>query len=177
MSTEKQKILVAYFSHRGENYFNGKLVNLTVGNTELAAKLIAEETHGDLFEIKTVKKYPFVYQECTIEAQNELRVGSRPALAEGVDISGYDMIFLGYPNWWGTMPMPVWTFLEAYDFSSKIIFPFCTHEGSGMGKSERDLKEICPMTKVLKGLPIRGTEVKDAERTIKAWLKNNLEGL
>lgn len=82
----------------------------------------------------------------------------------------YDTIILGYPNWWGTFPMAVFTFLEEYDFTGKTILPFCTHEGSGLGGSERDIKRICPTATVAKGLAIHGSNVKNANETIKAWL-------
>ena len=82
----------------------------------------------------------------------------------------YEVIYLGYPNWWGTFPMAVFTFLESYDFSGKTIIPFCTHEGSGIGSSERDIKKLCPDAKVLTGLAIRGGSVKSADSIIKSWL-------
>jgi flavodoxin len=79
----------------------------------------------------------------------------------------------GYPNWWGTMPMAVWIFLEAHDFAGKTILPFCTHEGSGLGQSERDIRSLCPGARVLRGLAIRGGSVRKAEQTIAAWLQEN----
>ena len=99
MSIKNQKVLIAYFSHRGQNYCKGKTVDLAVGNTECAAKMISEETKGDLFEIKACEEYPFSYRECVARAKEELRANSRPKLATDADISGYDVIFLGYPNW------------------------------------------------------------------------------
>ncbi len=170
MSTKEQKILVAYFSHKGQNYCKGKIVDLAVGNTERVAKMIAEETNGDLFEIKVYEEYPFSYRDCVSKAKEELRVNSRPDLSTDADISSYDVIFLGYPNWCGTMPMPVWTFLESHDFSGKIICPFCTHEGSGMGRSEGDLKKICPSADIRPGLAIYGSEVQSAGGLIKAFV-------
>jgi flavodoxin len=86
-------------------------------------------------------------------------------------MESYDVIYLGYPNWWGTFPMAVFTFLEAYDFSGKTIIPFCTHEGSGMGGSERDIKKLCPGARVEKGLPIKGGSVQGAEKEISSWLQ------
>ena len=83
----------------------------------------------------------------------------------------YAVVFLGYPNWWGTMPMAVWTFLESYDFSGKTILPFCTHEGSGLGHSERDIQKLCPGAKVVKGLAIKGSQVQRAGKDIEAWLR------
>jgi flavodoxin len=86
-------------------------------------------------------------------------------------MDSYDVIYIGYPNWWGTMPMAVFTFLEEYDFSGKTIVPFCTHERSGMGRSERDIKKLCPNAKVLSGLAIRGGNVERADKDITNWLK------
>ena len=86
-------------------------------------------------------------------------------------IEEYDTIFVGYPNWWGTMPMPVFTFLEHYDFTGKVLLPFCTNEGSGMGNSERDLKRICKGALVKPGLAIHGAEVKESQGKILSWLK------
>jgi flavodoxin len=86
-------------------------------------------------------------------------------------MGSYDLIYLGYPNWWGTMPMAVFTFLESYDFSEKTMIPYCTHEGSGMGSSERDIKKLCPNAKMLSGLAIRGGSVDRADKDIANWLK------
>ncbi len=166
------KVLVAYFSREGGNYVGGSIVNLPVGNTELAAKMAADAAGGDLFKIDPLKKYSADYRACTEEAQKELRANARPSLTVYPEsIAGYETVVLGYPNWWGTMPMPVWTFLEKYDFSGKTILPFCTHEGSGMGNSESDIKKLCPGANVQRGLAIRGSSVKNAGKDIAAWLK------
>jgi len=167
----RNKSLIAWYSRKGENYLNGNIVNLTVGNTEVVARKIKKFTRGDLFEIDTVKTYPVDYTETTQVAQTEKRQNARPELAKTVeDIDAYDVIYLGYPNWWGTFPMAVFTFLESYDFSGKTIIPFCTHEGSGLGNSERDIKKLCPTATVLPGLAIRGGSVKSGDSTIKAWI-------
>jgi len=165
------KSLIAYYSRKGENYLNGNIVNLTVGNTEVVAKKIQSLTGSDLFEIDTVKPYPNDYTETTNVAKDEKRGNARPELTATVEnIDSYDIIYLGYPNWWGTFPMAVFTFLESYDFSGKTIIPFCTHEGSGIGSSERDIKRLCPDAKVLSGLAIRGGSVNSADSIIKSWL-------
>lgn len=166
------KSLIAYFSRKGNNYAAGSIVNLPIGNTEVIAKKIQELTGSDMFQIKTVKSYPEDYTETTYVAQEEKRKNSRPELTEIVDdMDSYDVIYIGYPNWWGTMPMAVFTFLESYDFSGKTIIPFCTHEGSGMGSSERDIKKLCPNAKVLSGLAIRGGSVDRADKDVANWLK------
>jgi len=172
MTGPDKKSLIVYYSRKGNNYVGGKIINLPVGNTEVVAKKIKEFTGSDLFEIKTVKSYPKDYMETTEVAQDELHENARPELSESVDnIGAYDTIYLGYPNWWGTMPMAVYTFLESYDFSDKTVIPFCTHEGSGIGSSERDIKKVCPKAKVEKGLAIRGSNVFNAADSIASWLK------
>ena len=168
------RTLIAYFSRKGNNYVNGNIVDLPVGNTEVAAKMIQALAGGDLFHIDTVKAYPSDYTKATEVAQRELSLNARPALAAQMDnLGGCDLVFLGYPNWWGTMPMAVWTFLEAHDFKGKTILPFCTHEGSGLGQSERDIRKLCPGARVLPGLAIRGGSVAKAEKAVAAWLKQS----
>ena len=165
------KCLIAYFSREGENYVNGSVVNLAVGNTEVAAKEIQKLTGADTFRILAEQDYPADYGKTTDVARQELRQDARPTLSGHVDnMDEYSLIFLGYPNWWGTMPMAVCTFLEDYDFSGKTIVPFCTHEGSGLGRSERDIKRICPHATVLPGISIRGGSVHKAGNDISAWL-------
>ena len=168
------KSLIAYYSRAGDNYVGGSIVNLPVGNTELAASMIQELTGGDLFRIDTVKKYPEDYHKTTDVAQTELRQNARPELTGHVhNMDDYGVIILGYPNWWGTMPMAVFSFLEKYTFAGKTIIPFCTHEGSGMGHSESDIRKVCPDAKVLKGLPITGGSVQSAGNDISAWLRKS----
>ena len=168
------KSLIAYFSRKGDNYVNRSIVNLPVGNTEVAANVIRKLTGGDEFRIRTVDDYPTDYNKTTDVAKQQLRENARPKLSGHVDnMDEYSLIFLGYPNWWGTMPMPVFTFLEEYDFSGKTIIPFCTHEGSGLGRSESDIKKICPHATVLTGISIRGGSVHRAENDVSVWLSKS----
>jgi len=168
------KNLIAYFSREGNNYVSGGIVNLPVGNTEAAANMIQKLTGSDMFRIQTVKNYPSDYNETTDVAKQELRQNARPKLSGHVDnVDEYAVIILGYPNWWGTMPMAVLTFLEEYDFSGRTIIPFCTNEGSGLGRSESDIKHACPDARVLNGLSIRGGSVQRAENDISAWLRKS----
>jgi flavodoxin len=169
------KSLVAYFSRPGNNYVGGSIVSLPVGNTEVVARKIHELTGSDLFRIKTVRNYPEDYMETTNAAQEEKRQNARPVLTDKVSSMGsYDVVYVGYPNWWGTMPMAVFTFLESYDLSGKTIAPFCTHEGSGMGRSEQDIKTLCPKAKVLPGLAIRGGGVNNEDKELADWLKRTV---
>lgn len=166
------KILIAYFSRPSNNYVGGSIVNLPVGNTEIAARKLHDLTGGSLFKIDPIKKYSEDYYACTEEAQKELCANARPELSEyPQSIDEYDTIILAYPNWWGTMPMPSFTFLERYDFSGKTILPLCTNEGSGMGKSEADIKKLCPGADVKPGLAIRGSSVGHADRELKSWIE------
>lgn len=169
------KILIAYYSRKGENYVNGNIKNLTKGNTEVVAEFVQKAVGGDLLEIDTVKKYPTDYTECTVEAKEELRQKARPELKDKLpSIAEYDLIFLGYPCWWGTMPMACYTFLEHYDTAGKKIIPFCTHEGSGMGGSVKEIKKTCPGAIVADGLPIRGSNAAKSESEVTAWAKKNM---
>ncbi len=166
------KILIAYYSRKGQNYVNGSIKNLTKGNTEIIAEFIREAVGGELFEIDTVKNYPVDYTECTEVAKVEIQKKARPELKNylpGVD--EYDKIFLGYPIWWSVPPMAVSTFLEHYDFSGKKIIPFATHEGSGLGGSLNYLKKICPRAEILQGLAIHGADAKNSKATVENWTK------
>lgn len=166
--------LIAYFSRTGKNYVNGKIMNLSVGNTSVIAGKIKDITGADLFEIQTVKKYPDDYTEATEVSREEQRNNARPEIKGTVkDVTDYEIIYLGYPNWWGTMPMALCTFLESCDLSGKTIAPFCTHEGSGLGRSINDIRRLCPDSIVLKGLAIRGSLVSGADREVEDWLKSN----
>ena len=166
------KTMIVYYSRTGENYWNGSIKNLEKGNTETVAEMVADMTGGDLFEVETVKTYPEDYYQCIDEAKAELQRGDRPEVrAYADDLEDYDTIYVGYPNWWGTMPMVMFTFLEHYDLSGKRIIPFCTNEGSGMGGSERDLKKICKGAKVEKGLSIHGTEAAQSRSKVEAWVR------
>lgn len=166
------KAMIVYYSRTGENYWNGSIKNLEKGNTETVAEMVADMTGGDLFEVETVKTYPEDYYQCIDEAKAELQRGDRPEVkAYADDLEDYDTIYVGYPNWWGTMPMVMFTFLEHYDLSGKRIIPFCTNEGSGMGGSERDLKKICKGAKVEKGLSIHGAEAAQSRSKVEAWVR------
>lgn len=168
---KSNKVLIAFYSRKGQNYVNGRIADLPVGNTEVAARIIQEITGGDLFEIRTVKEYPVDYTETTRVAAAEKRSNARPELASHVEnMDQYDLVILGYPNWWSTFPMAVFTFLEEYDFTGKTILPFCTHEGSGLSGSVSDIKRTCPTATVEKGLAIYGGKVKNAAEALKSWL-------
>lgn len=169
------KILIAYFSRKGQNYVNGRIKDLAKGNTEQVAESIQQAAGGDLYPIETVKEYPEDYTRCTEVAKEELRAKARPELKNSPDsLDSWDTVFLGYPNWWGTMPMAVYTFLEKYDFTGKTIIPFCTHEGSGMGRSEGEIRKLCPGARVLKGLAVHGAEAPASAAEAAAWAQQRV---
>lgn len=166
------KNLIIYYSRKGENYVNGSIRNLAKGNTEIVAEFIQKAVGGDLFEVDTVKAYSADYTACTEEAQRELRAGTRPELKQYLDsIADYDNIFVCGPCWWGTYPMAVFTQLERLDFTSKKVMAVMTHEGSGLGSSERDLKKICKGASFGKGLAVHGADAARSESTVAAWAK------
>lgn len=166
------KILIAYYSRKGQNYVNGAIKNLAKGNTEVVAEMIQRLTGGELFEIDTVKDYPVDYTECTNVAKVEIQQKARPELKSYLaSLDDYDKIFLGYPIWWSVPPMAVSTFLERYDFSGKKIFPFATHEGSGLGGSVNYIKKICPKAEVMDGLAIHGAEAAQSSAQVERWVK------
>lgn len=165
------KKLIAFYSRADENYVNGEIKTLSVGNTEIAAGMIKELTGADLFKIEQQKPYAKDYNACIAQAQDDQRHNARPELKNyPASLEEYDVIYLGYPNYWSTMPMVVFTFLEHFDFSGKTIKPFCTHEGSGMGSSVRDIQKLCPSAKVEQGLAIRGGRVRRAKKEIEQWI-------
>lgn len=160
-------ILLAYYSRRGQNHVDGRIVDLAVGNTEWAMLRLEAMLGGDVFRIDTVHPYPEDYTATVEQSHRELDAGARPELTAQVqDMARYDVVILGYPNWCGTMPMAVFTFLESYDFTGKTLVPCCTHEGGGLGRSVDDIRALCPGAHVLEGVAIVGSQVRQAEREL-----------
>ncbi|MBQ8062237.1 MAG: flavodoxin [Bacteroidales bacterium] len=163
------KTLIAFYSRRGENWVNGGVRFLKKGNNEIIVeKIKAQIPDADVFQIDTVKKYSDDYMVCIEEAKEELREKARPELTAKVEnMDQYDTIILGYPCWWGLPPMAVFTFLESYDFSGKKIVPFCSHEGSGMGGSIRQIKMAVPDANITAGVAIHGASAPNCDREVK----------
>ena len=169
------KVLVVYYSRKGENYMPGGIQVLEKGHTEYAAEYIQKALNADLFEIGTESPYPANYRECCVQAVAEAKANTRPALMNYLaDLSGYDAIFVCFPCWCGTAPMCVFTFLEHYNLSGKKIAPLCTHEGSGLANAPAHLEKSCPGAVIVPGLAIRGHQAKDSEAEIAAWAKEKM---
>ena len=169
------KNLIIYYSRKGENYWNGGIKNIAKGNTEIVAEFIQKAVGGDLFEVETVKEYAADYYACIDEAKKELREQARPELKKVLDsIADYDNIFICGPCWWGTFPMAVFTQLEKLDFAGKKVMAVMTHEGSGLGSCERDLKKICKGASFGKGLAVHGADAAKSESTVAAWAKQSV---
>ena len=166
------KMLIAVFSRADENYNVGYI---EVGNTMKLAQVIQQKTGAELFEVAPAKKYPADYDTCIDVAKKEQSRKARPAIAQDKDISEYDVIFLGYPVWWGDIPMCMYTFIEAHDWAGKIVIPFCTSEGSGAGSTDRTLKNALKGAEVRRVMSMRGTTAQnnasETEKTVDRWLK------
>ncbi|MGI6009769.1 MAG: flavodoxin [Methanomethylophilus sp.] len=168
--------LVAFYSRAGENYFGGRKVHVDVGNTKLAVGLVRKHIDADEFEIRQKEPYSDTYDICIAQAKKDLKNNARPEIEGFPERSDYQNIILAYPNYWGTVPMAVMTFLEGYDTDGKRILPLCTNEGSGMGRSEEDIRKACPGSSVSDGLAVTGSQAgsPETERRIAAWLKANI---
>ncbi len=164
--------LIAYFSRADENYFGGAIRYIKKGNTEIVCEKIKELMDADTFRIEMKNPYSPVYLNCIEEAKKDLMENARPELTSIPEsIDNYSTIILAYPNYWGTIPMAVATFLESFDFSEKIILPLCTNEGSGMGSSETDIKKCVPNAILKKGLSIIGSQAEKSKSSVEKWLK------
>ncbi|MFV0395174.1 MAG: flavodoxin [Coprobacillaceae bacterium] len=143
-----------------------------VGNTELFAKQIQERTDGDLLRIETVQEYPGSHEPLVDQASDEKDNNLRPELSSKItNLDQYDTIFIGYPNWWGDMPMPLYTFLEEYSFSGKTIIPFSTHGGSGFSSTINTISDMQSGANVnSNGLTISRNDITDSKEEIDNWL-------
>ena len=165
------KTLIAFFSRRGENWVDGSVRFLPKGNNEvIVEKIKAQLPEADVFQIDTVKKYSNDYMVCIEEAKQELRAKARPAIKGDIDISKYDTIYIGWPCWWGTLPMCMFTFIEKHDWTGKTVVPFTTHEGSGFGSGLRDLRAAVKGATVAKGLSLRGTAARSSDAQIEKFV-------
>jgi len=151
------QVLIVFFSH--------------YGNTQRIADLIHELTGGTLFRIEAERPYPDSYNAVVDQVKHEIHEGFRPSInSSPVDLDPYTTIFIGSPNWWSTIAPPVLTFLEANDLSGKVIVPFCTHGGNGLGNVEKDIRRLCPSSTFLDSLAISGSSGADAQPMVAAWI-------
>ncbi len=163
--------LVVFYSRADENYFGGQYRFVEVGNTEKVAHMIGEATGAELFKIEQKEPYSPNYKRCIDQAMADKRANARPELVEMPEsLDGYDEIYLGYPNYWGDLPMAVYTFLDAFDWTGKNIHPFCTHEGSGLSGTEQKIARTCKGARVADGLAICGSDVDSSENLVLRWL-------
>ena len=171
------KKLVVFYSRAGENYFGGQYRSVAVGNTEKVANMIAEAAGAARFKIQQKAPYADDYQTCIRQAKADQQAKARPELVSLPDsLDGYDEIYLGYPNYWGDMPMAVYIFLEAFHWTGKTIHPFCTHEGSGLSGTEQKIARACKGARVADGLAICGCEVDGSKDIVLRWLKCSKSG-
>ncbi|MCH5206911.1 MAG: NAD(P)H-dependent oxidoreductase [Oscillospiraceae bacterium] len=170
------KILIVYFSRSGENYVDGDIKSIAKGNTERVAEFVQNAVGGELFKVEPAEPYPEDYNACLDKAKQELYANARPEIkAFPEDFDSYDTIFVGYPNWWGTMPMCMFTLLEKFDLNGKTLIPFCTNEGSGMAFSAHDLKQICLGAVVKNGISVHGADAENSEAKVAEWAKEALK--
>ncbi|MCC8023787.1 MAG: flavodoxin [Clostridium sp.] len=179
----ERKILIAYFTWADNTQVEdpssidvdatSSASVLPPGNAAKLAGWIQDEVGGDLFSIQVEEPYSSDYDVCLDRAADEKAAGSRPALKTHVEnMDDYDVVFLGFPNWWYTLPMPVLTFVDEYDFSGKTVIPFCTHGTGGLAGTIRDLKKALPKTtKVLEPIGVYRPEVNEAQPDIQKWVR------
>lgn len=174
-----QKSLVVYFSvpetggtdassEASRVISGGKMM----GNTQYVASVISKATRSDIFEIKTVRTYPGSHKALIETAKAEIDSHASPRLATHIaNLKDYDVVFVGFPNWWYDMPMPLYTFFEEYDFSGKTVIPFCTHGGSRFSGAIRTIRELEPQATVSEGYAIARDRVPESEDDVLKWLE------
>lgn len=182
-NTDNENILIAYFSvpenvdTDGIDANSGASIVVknkdVLGNMQYMAMTIQEAIGGELFRIETTEEYPLEHETLVNQTKEEQNEDARPELAIHIEnVEQYNIIFLGYPNWWGDMPQPLYTFLEEYDFSGKTIIPFNSHGGSGFSNTIEEIKKLQPNATVKDdGLSISRNDVADSEQEITDWAK------
>jgi flavodoxin len=175
---KKDKVLVAFFSHPEPDGVDAVanasrvIVEGTIyGNTHYVAEIISKATGGDLHEIKTAHSYPTPQQSLLDYAKKEIDNNERPKLISKIDnLKDYDVVFIGFPNWWYDMPMPIYTFFDEYDFSGKTIIPFCTHGGSRFSKAQETILDLEKGAQVVRGLSVSRNDVSKSKNDVLSWL-------
>lgn len=168
---KNKKSLVIYFSRADENYFGGTMIYIEKGNTEVIAEYIRDLTGADMFKIERKVPYSKDYMTCIEESKQENNTSARPEIVEYIDsIAKYEVIYIGGPVYWGLLPAPMVTLLEKLDFTGKIVRPFTTHEGSGLGNVPNQIKKICKGADVKDGLAITGSMVSSSKDKVENWI-------
>lgn len=163
--------VVIYFSRAGENYINGRKQMISVGNTAVLAEKISYQVDAAAFQLSPKLSYSDNYDEAVQQAEKEKKASARVEYeALSVDLEQVDTVFLGFPNWWGTYPQVIAAFLADHDWMNKVIYPFCTHEGSAFGSSIQDIQAACPKAEIKTGLAVRGSKVARSDAAVKNWL-------
>ncbi|WP_326672261.1 flavodoxin [Streptomyces canus] len=167
-----KRVLLAYFSRPGENYYYGRRTDLEIGNTEVLARMISERVECDVHRIEALDRYSDDYDETVARNVREQEADARPAIA-GLpsSIRRYDTVLLGSPIWNVRAPMIMTTFTEKFDFRGKTVLPFTTHAMSGLGTTERDYAASCRGATIGEGLALQGEEVRDADAAVQSWLR------
>ncbi|MEU9895036.1 flavodoxin [Streptomyces phaeochromogenes] len=166
------RVLLAYFSRPGENYFNGGRTDLKIGNTEVLARMIGEHIECDVHRIEAVDPYSDDYDETVARNVREQDADARPAIANPLSgIDRYGVVLLGSPIWNVRAPMIMSTFAQRHDLRGKTVHPVTTHAMSGLGTTERDYAALCPGATIGEGLAVRGEEVRQADATVRSWLR------
>ena len=169
------KNLIIYYSRRGQNYVNGSIKSLKRRNAELITEFIEKAVGADVFEVDTVNPYSEDYMTCTEEAKAELQKKARPELKKYLDsIAEYDNIFICGPCWWGPFPMAIYSQVEKLDWNGKHVNILVTHEGSGLGSCEREMKKVCTGATFGKGLAIHGADAPRSEKAVADWAKSQV---
>ncbi|MCC8023885.1 MAG: flavodoxin [Clostridium sp.] len=163
--------IIIYYSHAGENYICGQIKNLKSGITEKAAVFLQELTGAMLFRIEPLVPEPRELSAFVNQTMNDLQRNARPELLCYPEIqAGIKTIYLGYPNYYHTMPPAVYSFLERTDLTGKRIRLFCTHGGDGFGDSVEAVRRLCPGCEIVKGAVIRDTKIAEAKDILKKWI-------
>lgn len=167
------KTLIAYYSHIGENVEDNLIKVLEKGNTEIVAEKIQKLTGGDLYKIEEAIPYPYSYRECSIRARREYDLNEQPELKDkvGLDMSQYDTVYIGFPIWYRSYPRTVSAFISKYDFTGKVIKPFCTNDEGFFGISLLELQSAVKGAEVKNGIAIRGCDVNSSDDRIQKFVE------
>lgn len=170
--TSGSRVLLAYFSRPGENYYYGDRIDLEVGNTQVVAEMIAAAISVDTYQIGPADPYPDDYEQTVQRNVREENENARPAIANPLpNLSGYDTVLLGCPVWNVQTPMIMRTFVESVDLAGKTVHPFVTFAVSGMGRVRDDYTDLLPDTTVTDGLAVQGEEAQQARGDVDTWLR------